>query len=190
MQKTRDITLIIFFAVLSFIFYATIGQLPVTITGIRGIGYGFLIIHGIPQAVAMMFFEGRRWRFFAMHTLFAFLSLPTQLGGAPFDIIGRIPLILVGFVADVVVNSFYKIAKKNDKIKWWITLGSAFRWAIDPFIFLIIINLHVATDILPIYLPIFLLLTPLIVVEGAATGYIAYKIYIRVNKTSNLRTKQ
>jgi len=176
--------LVILFAVLSFVTWGTLGQLPVTILGIRGISYAFLILHAIPQAVAMMFFAGRRWRFFFMHTLFAFLSLPTNLGGAPFDIIWRIPLIVVGFIADVVVNSFYKPAKKQNKIKWWITIGTAFRWAIDPFVFLLLMNFYAPIDIVPIYLPIFLLLTPLVIAEGAATGYIAYKIYNRVKKTA------
>ena len=93
-------------------------------------------------------------------------------------------LVVVGFIADVVVNSFYNMAKKQDKIKWWITLGTAFRWAIDPFVFLFLMNLYVPIDIVPLYLPIFLLITPLVIGEGAVTGYIAYKIYNRVNKIS------
>jgi len=182
LQKTRDLTFVIVFAALSFITWGTLGQLPGTLTGIKGIAYAFLIIHAIPQAVAMLFFEGRRWRFFLMHTLFLLLSLPTNMGGAPFDVIMRSPLILVGLIVDVVVNSFYNLARTQGKIKLWLTLGTAFRWAIDPFVYIFIVNFYIATDVIPIYLPIFLLLTPLILAEGAATGYFAYKIYFRLKK--------
>lgn len=182
MQKSREITLVIVFAVLSLITWATLGQLPVMITGIRGIGYAFLIVHAIPQAAALIFFEGRRWRFFAVQVIFAFLSLPTMLGGAPFDVIGRLPLIAVGFVVDVVVNSFYNAAQKRGKLSLWLTSGTAFRWAIDPFIFILIWTLYIPLDIIASYLSVLVLLLPIIMVEGALTGYIAYKIYIRIEK--------
>ena len=182
MQKSREITLVIVFAVLSFITWATLGQLPVMITGIRGIGYAFLIVHAIPQAAALIFFEGRRWRFFAMQAIFAFLSLPTMLGGVPFDIIGRLPLIAVGFVVDVVVNSFYNAAQKRGKLSLWLTSGTAFRWAIDPFIFILIWTLYIPFNIIDSYLSVLVFLLPIIIVEGALTGYIAYKIYTRIKK--------
>ena len=183
MQKTRDLTLVVLFAVLSFAAWGTLGQLPVTLTGIVGISYAFLILHAIPQAVALMFFEGRRWRFFLMHTLFALLSLPTNLGGAPFDLTFRLPIIVTGLIADIVVNSFYKMAKRQDRLRLWITLGNAFRWGIDPFIGLVIFNLYLPVDIIALYLSFYVLLTPLVVAEGAVTGYIGYKIYNRVKKT-------
>jgi hypothetical protein len=131
----------------------------------------------------LMFFEGRRWRFFLMHTLFALLTLPTNLGGAPFDLTFRLPIIVTGLIADIVVNSFYKMAKKHGKLKLWITLGNAFRWAIDPFIGLVIFNLYLPINIIAIYLQFYVLLTPLVIAEGAITGYIGYKIYNRVKKT-------
>ena len=118
-----------------------------------------------------------------MHTLFAFLTLPTNLGGAPFDLTFRLPIIVTGLIADIVVNSFYKMAKKHGKLKLWITLGNAFRWGIDPFIGLVIFNFYLPIDIIVFYLQFYVLLTPLIIAEGAVTGYIGYKIYNRVKKT-------
>jgi len=119
-----------------------------------------------------------------MHTLFALLSLPTNLGGAPFDLTFRLPIIVTGLIADIVVNSFYEMAKKQDKLKLWITLGNAFRWGIDPFLGLVIFNFYLSIDIIALYLRFYVLLTPLVIAEGAATGYIGYKIYNRVKKTS------
>ena len=183
MQKTRDLILVVLFAVLSFVAWGTLGQLPVTLTGIVGISYAFLILHAIPQAVALMFFEGRRWRFFLMHALFALLSLPTNLGGAPFDLTFRLPIIATGLIADIVVNSFYEMAKRKDRLKLWITLGNAFRWGIDPFIGLVIFSFYLPVNVIAFYLSFYVLLTPLVITEGAVTGYIGYKIYNRVKRT-------
>jgi len=171
------------FAVLSFIAWATLGQLPGLIFGIRGMAYAYIILFAIPQAVALMFFEGRRWRFFLMHTIFAFLSLPTNMGGAPFDLVFRLPIILTGLVSDIVVNSFYKIAKKQNRLRMWSILGNAFRWGIDPFFAVFILDFYSPADVVALYLPIYIMLLPLVLAQGSLAGYVGYKIYNRVKKT-------
>jgi hypothetical protein len=67
----------------------------------------------------------------------------------------------------------------------WIISGTAFLWAIDPFIFILIMKLYIPYNIILSYLAIMVLMLPIIIAEGALTGYIAYKIYIRI-KTGHL----
>ena len=66
----------------------------------------------------------------------------------------------------------------------WIILGNAFRWGIDPFIAITILDFYSPLDVIALYLPFYVLLTPIILGQGAVTGYIGYKIYNRVKKTS------
>ena len=106
--------------------------------------------------------------------------MSTNLGGAPFDLTFRLPIIATGLIADIIVNSFYKMAKRKDRLKLWITLGNAFRWRIDLFIGLVIFNFYSSVYIIALYLSFYFLLTPLVIAEGAITGYIGYKIYNRV----------
>ena len=58
MKNSRDLALVIMFAVLSFVFQALIGQVPSLITGVLGIGYAFTIVYSIIQSVAYLMYGG------------------------------------------------------------------------------------------------------------------------------------
>ena len=82
MISSRDLALIIVFAVLNFVFMLLIGQVPELITGVPGIGYVFTIVYSILQTVSWPLYKGRRWRIFAQGLLFSLLAFSPQ-GNAP-----------------------------------------------------------------------------------------------------------
>ena len=92
------------------------------------------VIFGMAFFVSLTFllFEGRRWRFIAHNTLVAILSLPTSAMGAPFNVFPRLVVILVGFPADLILNSFYQKFKKSNKLVYWSILTSLVFFSILP----------------------------------------------------------
>lgn len=58
-MKSRDIALIIMFAVLNLVLFIMMGQLPELITGIPAFGYVFIIFYAITGSVALLMYEGR-----------------------------------------------------------------------------------------------------------------------------------
>ena len=94
MWSSRDVTLVIMFAVLSFINFAVVLQTFTLLTGIPGIGYGVDLIGAILATIGFLMFQGRRWRITVMGVLLYFLSLTLSFGGTSFSFITRIPIIL------------------------------------------------------------------------------------------------
>ncbi|MFX1517948.1 MAG: hypothetical protein ACFFC6_16730 [Promethearchaeota archaeon] len=177
----KDLTLVIMFAVINFVFAALIGQVPRLITNIPGIGYIFNIFYSITITVALLFYKGRRWRFLMQAILFGFLTL--FLAATPVALIGKISLILNALVLDVVFNSFYNYFSKRNKLLWWVILGQVYYWFTDSF-WLVLVNLmfYPWEGVIATWYIVMPFILPIMVIEAIAGGYIGYQIYQRVKK--------
>ena len=180
----KDFTLIIMFAVLNFVFAALIGQVPRLITGIPGIGYMLIIFYSITISVALLFYQGRRWRFSMQGILFAFLTL--SLGASSAALISKISLIINAFVLDTVFNSFYDYFKRNDKLKWWVILGQVYYWVTDSF-WLLLVNLmfYELEPVIATWYMIMPFILPIMFIEAIAGGYLGYNIFQRIKKVQS-----
>lgn len=178
MKNGRDTALVIMFAVLSVIFLALIGQVPTLITGIRGIGYVFIIVYSINQSVSWLLYEGRRWRIFAQASLSMLLSLifvqTLQLGTA-------MGTILNSFIADSIFNSLYKFFKRKNKPFRWILFAQIYYWTTQPIFLVPFALLFVPMEVFfPNYIPVISVMFPIMIIEAIVGSYIGYKIYRRV----------
>lgn len=120
--------------------------------------------------------------FMRVRTLFSFLTLPTFLMGAPYDILPRIPLILTGLQADILFNSVYGIFKSRNKLVFWGVLSSIEFFLVDPFLRILTYPLYLPSQYTLTFLNVTLLLLPVTILEATAGGYIGYKIYKRIQK--------
>ena len=179
MKKSRDIALIVMFAVLTFVFQALIGQVPNLITGIPGIGYAFTIVYSILQSVAFLMYEGRRWRIFAQGLLFCLIAFPLI---PTFTLPAALAAIINSFIADVVFNSFYGHFKKENRLFWWILLNQVYYWATLPLWLLPFLSLVVPIqEVMELwFIPLMSVMLPLMIAEAVAGSYIGYKIHKRV----------
>ena len=192
MEKSRDIALIVMFAVLTFVFQALIGQVPSLITGIPGIGYAFTIVYSIIQSVAFLLYEGRRWRIFAQGLLFSLIAFPFL---PTFTLPAAMAAVITSFIVDVVFNSFYGHFKKANRLVWWILLNQVCYWAtlplwLLPFLFLVA---PIQEVIETWFIPLMSVMLPLMIAEAVAGSYIGYKIYKRTKNiapTSPLSTPE
>jgi hypothetical protein len=181
MMKSRDLALVIMFAVLYIVFMILIGQVPELIAGIPGMGYAFTIIYSIIRTVALLMFEGRRWRFFSMGLLVSLIALASvQIWVPP----TAMAAILNNFIVDVVFNSIYKSFKKRDRLLWWVILAEAYYFATHPLwlMFFSIPFYPIELTISTWFIPIMSVFLPVIILEAIAGGYIGYKIQRRVEK--------
>jgi hypothetical protein len=184
MTESRDITLVIMFAVLNFIFQALIGQVPSLITGIPGIGYAFTIVYSIVQSVAYLMYGGRRWRIFAQGLLISLLSLlfipnwmlPTAMA-----------TIVNVLIVDSIFNSLYGKFKLNNRLFWWILLIQIYYWTTQPLLLLPFFSLFYPLElfIAEWFLPVMSIMLPIAIVEAVAGSYLGYGIYKRVEKLIN-----
>ncbi len=185
MISSRDLALIIVFAVLTFVFMLLIGQVPELVTGIPGISYVFTIVYAINQTVARLMFEGRRWRIFARGSLVSLL-------GFSFILTWNRPLgmatILNAFIVDVVFNSVYGLFEQKNKLLWWAILSEVYYWPTHSLWIVVFGSLFFYPFELIMeqwVIPIMSVMLPIMIIEGIAGGYIGYKIYQRVKKIQN-----
>ena len=180
MQKTRDLTLVIFFAVVELVFQALIGQVPGLITGIEGIGYVFTIIYSIIQSVAYLMYEGRRWRIFAqglLHALIAFPLIPT------FILPVALAAIVNTLIVDVIFNSFHERFKRANRLFGWILFVQVYYWTTQPLWLLPFLSLFVPMEeAVAWFVPVMSVMLPIMIIEAVAGSYLGYKIYQRVEK--------
>jgi hypothetical protein len=179
MKTSRDLALIVMFAVLTFVFQALIGQVPSLITGVPGIGYAFTIVYSIIQSVAFLMYEGRRWRIFAQGLLFSLIAFPFIPTFTP---PAAMAAILNSFIVDIVFNSFYGYFKKENKLFWWILLTQVYHWATLPLWLLPFLALFAPIqEVIEIwFIPVMSVMIPIMIVEAATGSYIGYKTYKRV----------
>jgi len=186
MFNSKDIAVIIIMAVIGLVTTVSIGQVATMITGIPGANYVLVIISAIQTSLALLMYQGRRWRFFAQMTLYTFLIIPTYMGGIPFDLLSKIHLVVNSFQCDLLFNSVYGIFKKQNKLVWWAILVAVEFWFLNPFFGLAIKSLLLyPTEALAKFVGIFPLLLPVIIIESVAGGYLGYKIYRSANKLND-----
>jgi hypothetical protein len=178
--SSRDIALIISISVMSFVYAAFVSQLGNLITGIVGFNYLFTLGHAILISVAILLYEGRRWRFLFQSVLVALLFIPTYQAGTPFDVLARIPIIINTFLGDLVFNSLYSFFRKLNQLKLWAILTVTTFWICSPFLFMLNLYLFYPPERLIPFWNTLLLMLPVIIIESIIGGYLGYNIYERV----------
>jgi hypothetical protein len=181
MMDRKDLTLVIMFAVLNFVFAALIGQVPRLITGIPGIGYMLIIFYSITISVALLFYQGRRWRFLTQAIIFGLLTL--SFGTSIMAMLTKISLIINAFVLDVIFNSLYPKFEKKNKLMFWLILSQIYYWSTDS-LWLVLVNLLIYPweAVIASWYIIMPFVLPIMVSEAIAGGYIGYQIFQRVKK--------
>jgi hypothetical protein len=182
MSNSRDIAVIIMFAVIGFVFMVIIGQVPMWITGIPGLAYVFDIVYSILQSISWLMFEGRRWRIVAQGLLISLLALVVIPVWNPPVAMATITNM---FIVDLVFNSFYGTFERKNKLLHWLILGQVYYWATHSFWILLYSSLlfyPFEALMQNWFIPIMSIMLPIIVVEAIPGSYIGYKIYRRVEK--------
>ena len=180
MLGSRDLTLVIVTAVVVFVFTVFVFQTANMITGIQGANYIFTIGMAFFVSLTFLLFEGRRWRFFFHNTLVALLSLPTTLGGPPYDIFPRLVIVLAGFPVDLMLNSFYKVFKNNNRLVWWSILTGMVFFLVLPFFQILFFPLFFPSQFVATFTNVVILMLPWIIDRSIAGGYLGYKVYRRI----------
>ena len=179
-KNTKDVALATLLAVVSFLTHAGIGQMPTLITGIPGIGYYFIIIHTILYSIAALLFQGRRWRLLFMTGLIVVLTLPLFLGGPPFDIISRLPIITSAFFFDLFFNSLYELFNRKNLLALWAISGVTFQFMCGTLLTVPINLLFYTPEVVQSLFNIISAFLPVILVESIIGGYLGYQVYKRI----------
>ena len=179
-MKTRDLTSIIILAVLQFVISVLLAQMGTVITGIPGTNFLLTILLAIPLSFSLLIYEGRRWRIFIQLTLFSLLSIPTRIGGAPFDPIARLGSVAAALLIDLVANSFYGFFQKRENLKLWSILTSGIYWFILPLFKILVMICYYSPEAVERFIGVVSLLYPVIIGEALIGGYLGYIIYKRI----------
>jgi hypothetical protein len=105
------------------------------------------------------------------------LIVPTYLGGLPFDLLGKIYIVVTAFVVDVVVNSLYPVFSGRKKLKLWSVLNGLFYWLLQPLVSILISTFLYAPAFFSTLFSVFVMLLPVTIVESLAGGYLGYRLY-------------
>jgi hypothetical protein len=170
------------FAVLNIVLMVLIGQIPELITGIPAIGYAFNIFYAITGSIALLMYEGRRWRIFTQSLLFNSLAIFLVRIYTP---IAAVVSILASFIMDVVFNSFYESFRKRNKLLWWGILSQVYSHTTQPVWTLLFVSVFLApfeAVLSTWFFPVICMVLPVIIIEAIAGGYLGYKTYLRVEK--------
>ena len=182
MWSSRDLTLVIIIAVVSFIYTTFVGQLGNLITGIQGLNHLFIVGHMIFISFGFLMYEGRRWRLFLQGVLAALLTLTTSLSGAPFDPLSKIPMIITSFFGDLIFNSLYTFFKKRNRLLWLAILVVIGYMLMLPVFVTLNMYLFYPPQALTMYINVYLLLLPVTIIETIVGAIIGNMIYNRVIK--------
>ncbi len=176
---SKELCFIIFMAVLGLVISVLVVQLATMLTGIPGANYVFTILLAIQTSYSLLMYQGRRWRFFFQMTLYTFLIFPTFIGGVPFDLLSKIHMVINAFFGDLIFNSVYGFFRKQDRLLLWAILGSMIFWVMNPIFGLMIKPFFFPPEFVTKLVDVIKLLSPVILIESIAGGYIGYKIYER-----------
>jgi hypothetical protein len=186
MWSSRDISLIITFSALTLIFGVLIGRVPDLITGIAGIGYVFTIVYSISQSVLWSLFEGRRWRILVKVLIVRLISLFLfTSGNLSYIIPPTLATILNSAIIDIFFNSFYSYFKRKNKLFWWIIIAQLYFWSTHTLwilVFTSFLYFPFESVIQYWFIPVALVMLPIMIIEAIIGGSIGYKIYRRVEK--------
>ena len=178
--RTKDLCLIIIMATLGLVTTLFIVQTARMITGIPGANYIFTVILAIQTSFSLLMYEGRRWRFFFQMTLFTILIIPTNLGGTPFNVLGKMNTVVTAFLSDLIFNTLYVKFKRRDKLLWWTIIATIVFWVMNPFVSSLIKPLFYPPEYVKKFIEVVFLMFPVILAESIVGGYIGHKIYKRV----------
>ena len=188
MWNSKDVTLVIFLGIIGLIQGVFIIQMGNVLTGLPGVNYFFSILLAIWISLSFLVFEGRRWRSFLTVLIFIILTIPTYIMGLPYDLSPRIPAILNIFVIDILFNSFYDSFKQRGKLlRWSILLSISFIF-LDIVFRVLTYPLFFPAAYISTFLNITTWLTPIILLESVAGGYLGYKIFQRIKNLTSGKT--
>jgi hypothetical protein len=180
--KSKNITLIIVFAVLGLV-YGLCDSNGLLITWIPGVNFLFIIGYAIfISSQLLLCGAGRRWRFFISSVLFVFLITPTNFAGTPFDLLFRMPINSHCFSHWFILQQFLWIIWSHNKLFWWTILVSVEYNAIGPFLSILIYHFLYPPNFVASFINLVLLMLPVIIIESIAGGYVGHKIYGRIKK--------
>ena len=182
MWKARDLALVILFAVANVIYIYLVGQLGWLFSGVPGSNMALIFGSVIIYSVALLMFEGRKWRFFLMQFIFVILILPTYLVGTPFDILPRIPTVINAIHADILYNSIYGFFKKRNQLKLWTTICVVEFFLVNPLLTGITFTFLFPPAFVSTFINAVLLLLPVSIAESAIGALIGFKLYEKINK--------
>jgi hypothetical protein len=159
------------------------GQLEAS-TGIIGLGFLLTIIHALFISTVFFIFEGEKWRFFYYSSLRAFLTSFVIFFGGAVNFFVLPVIVIIGFVADLLFNTVYEFFNKRNKKLWWGILATLATTCSTPLtVAILLIFFSPAT--VPILINMYLLMSPVIIIESIVGGYTGYKIYQRTKKLLN-----
>lgn len=179
---TRDLSLVILFSVVSLFYGAAVTPLTMILGVIPGAVHLFGIGHSIIISLALLTYEGRRWRFFLQGLLVTFLFLPTTAGGFTFDILSKTPIMFGSFFADLIFNSVYGHFQRRNRLSLWAALASLSFFFLDLVSRYPVWSLLYSSAVMAAFVYGLLFMMPVIVVEWTSGGLIGYKIYQRVKR--------
>ena len=182
MWKSRDLALVVLFPVVNVIYTYLIGQLGWLLLGVPGSNMALIIGGVIINSVALLMFEGRRWRFLLMQLIFVILILPTNLVGTPFDILPRIPSIINAIHADILYNSIYGFFEKRNRLKLWSIICMVEFFLVNPLLTSIAFTFLFPPEFVSAFINVILLLLPVSIAESVIGALIGFKLYEKVKK--------
>ncbi len=182
MWNSRDLALVVLIAVVNVVSVYLVGQMAWLFSGIPGSNMIFVINGAIYNSVALLMYEGRRWRFLLQQLIFVILIIPTYLVGTPFDIIPRIPIIVNAIHADILFMSLYGIFKKRSQLKLWIIICIVEFFLVNPLLVGIAFTYRFPPEFVATFIKVVLLLLPVSITESVIGALIGYKIYQRTRK--------
>ena len=186
MWTSKELALVIVLAILGVMYGVFVLQLGSLLTSIPGLNYLLSVGVAIWISLSFLLFNGRRWRLLATVTIFVLLTIPTYVMGTPYDLVARMPVILIILLIDIIFNSVYaKFGKKGKILRLIIILSivnligdMAFRVMIYPFVY--------SSNFVTFFYGISLYLLPVVIVEAIIGGYVGYKIFQRIKNLSFL----
>jgi hypothetical protein len=151
---------------------------------IPGLAYILSIFFSIIYSLFFLMCKGRRWRLFSQALLSTLLYItfinstfhPTEMA-----------TLLNLFIADVVFNSLYGSFERKNKLLWLTILFQAYFWATYPLWLLVFYSVQFYTFeafLMNWFIPT-MSITPVLILEGLAGGFIGYQIYRRVKQFYN-----
>ena len=185
MKDSRDIALIIMFAVLTVVFRLLIGRIVGMIV-IPPFGsstaYLLSIFFSIIHSLAFLMYKGKRWRLFSqgiISTLLYLTLVNPSIRGIEMATLTNL------FIADVIFNSFYGFFEQKKRLLWLTFLFQVYYWTTHA-IWLLLYNSLFFYSFAGLmehwFIPIMSILIPIMVIEGLIGGYAGYKLYRRVEK--------
>lgn len=184
--SSREIGLIIVFAVILVVFRFLIGRI-VSMIQIppfgTSTGYLLSIFYSMIHSLAFLTYKGKRWTLFSqalISTLLYLVFVNPTLQAVEMATVTNL------FIVDVVFNTFYGSFEKKKKLLWLVIIFQVYYWITHStwVLFYLSIFFPYTFQGLIIYwfIPIMSILIPIMVIEGLVGGFTGYKIFKRVEK--------